>query len=77
MTRYIIVKYATYHHPGGEATVEYSVHGSYTARQCGVDKQIYDSEDDAQSDLEKLSDFNPTVDYGIVRLIEYGEVAQR
>lgn len=77
MTRYIIVKYATYFHPKGEAVIEHSAYCSYTARQCGVTKQVYDSEEEAQPDLEKMADFNPTVDYGIVRLIEYGEVAQR
>jgi hypothetical protein len=65
---WIIVKYATEYYPKGKAPMEASVFGTYTARECGVTQKTYTSPIEADFDLRKLMEFNPSVGYGIVEV---------
>jgi len=67
--RYIIVKYASYLYPQGVAPLTAAAHpDTFTARECGVTAEHYPSVEAAQTDLEKMRKFNPSVDYGIVKV---------
>jgi len=63
---YIIVKYADDHYPAGRAHISASVLDTYTAKQCKINTKVYETKEAAKPDLDKLTDFNPTVGYGIV-----------
>lgn len=71
--KFIIVKYAEINFPSGKAPMFESVYGTYSAKECGVKKKHYSSRDEANSDLEKLRDFNPMVGYGIVEGLKPGD----
>jgi len=73
MKRYIIVKYAKTNFSNGKAPIWHSVFGTYSAVQCDIIKEVYYHFVDAQTDLDKLNNFNPSVGYGIVEL--EGEIA--
>lgn len=66
--KFIIVKYAKTNWKGGQAPLSCSVYGTYSATECGIEKKYYSSQEEASSDLKKLREFNPVVDYGIVKL---------
>ena len=71
MTKYIIVKYASQFFPENKAPLMAAVHpGTYTANQCGISEEYFTNRAAATIALEKLSNYNPTVDYGIVEAIE-------
>lgn len=70
---YIIVKYADQFYPNGYAPETASVGGTYSARECGIDAMKYADRTEAEHDLILLREFNPTIDYGIVK-VETGEV---
>ncbi len=63
---YIIVKYAKDYFPDGKAHLCNSIVGTYTAKQCGVNTEIYETKEAAQADLGKLNTYNPIARYGIV-----------
>ena len=67
---WIIVKYAEHYYPNGKAPSDASVFGSYSAKECGVEQQSYASPIEADFDLRKLREFNPSVDYGLVEVDE-------
>lgn len=68
--RFIIVKYAEDYYPSGFAPEVASVGGTYSAAQCGINTEVYTDKVEAERDLLRLRDFNPTVGYGIVRVKE-------
>lgn len=68
--RWIIVKYAEDFYPAGKAPISASVYGSYSARECGVTQETYTSPIEADFDLGKLKEFNPSVGYGLVEVDE-------
>lgn len=67
--RYIIVKYAEQYFPDGYAPDAYSVGGTYSAKECGIEAMYYSVRTEAEKDLKILREFNPTVGYGIVKSI--------
>jgi len=69
MAKFIIIKYASLYQGKDGFDETDSVAGSYTAKQCGVEKTVYDSVEEGQSDLSKMKELNPTVDYGLVPII--------
>jgi hypothetical protein len=64
--KFIIVKYASQFTPGEKADPSCSVVNTFSAVGCGIKRKFYDSKEDASHDLEKLREFNPCVDYGVV-----------
>lgn len=68
-SKFIIVKYAN-QVEGDGAPISESVYGTYTANEVGVEQEIYSSIEEAQDDLAKLKEYNPTVGYGVVRLLK-------
>lgn len=68
--KFIIVKYAETKYPKGQAPSFESVHGTFSANECGIEKKHYLSRDEALADLEKLREFNPAVGYGIVERLK-------
>lgn len=66
---YIIVKYADEYYPNGVAPFDQNVSMTFSARECGVEKESYPTPELAAIDYEKLKEFNPTANYGIVRAV--------
>jgi hypothetical protein len=67
--KYIIVKYADHTYPDGKAPITASVFNTYSANSVGVTNELYHSKEEAEIDLRKLQEFNPTVFYGIVEVL--------
>ena len=63
---YIIAKYAEDYYPNGKAPAGASIKGTFTAKECGVETDVYASIEAAQADLERVVEFNPSVGYGIL-----------
>jgi len=67
MIKYIIVKYADDYYPGGKANISDSVYGTHTANKVGIQKEVYNSKEEAMPDLRKLQEVNPSVGYKILQ----------
>lgn len=68
MAKYIIVKYRSMMGANETAHEDASVFRTHTAVECGVDKKTYNSIEEMQSDLKKMREYNPTVDYGPIEV---------
>lgn len=64
---FIIVKYATMYFPNGFADYPHNVSHTHSWKAVGLAKHHYPTKEDAQEDLGRLLDFNPTACYGIVK----------
>lgn len=70
MKKYIIVKYAEEFWPKKKAPYSCHILGSYSAQEIGGVKEYYLSKKEAEPDLKKLQELNPTVGYGIVEALD-------
>lgn len=70
MKKFIIAKYAEQYFPNGKAPSYASVFRSHTANEVGMEKESFSSKEEAELWLERLTSFNPTVDYGVVEVDE-------
>jgi hypothetical protein len=66
---YIIVKYAELNFPDGKAPLSWSETRSYTARQCGIQRDSFPTKKEAEAALALMREFNPSVGYGICEAI--------
>jgi len=77
MKKLIIVKYAEDIFPNGKAPLSAAVHpDSYSAKHCGITEDYFLDEEPALAALEKLRQFNGTVNYGIVEAISDSEMEE-
>lgn len=70
-TKYIIVKYVQDFVEEGitKVPIEQAAHpDTYTAKECGVSEKYFTNLSDAKAALEKMSLFNPTVNYGVMEV---------
>lgn len=70
--RWVIVKYPDNIDFGKgpyKVNPAFSCHMTYSGRQCDI-KPYYDLREDAVRDLERLQEFNPGVEYGVLEALE-------
>ena len=71
MAKMVIVKYRDQYPDDAKVSECWGCGSSYTAKECGVTKNVYDSVADAeemQRDLLIMQSFNPTVYYGFIEV---------
>jgi hypothetical protein len=71
MAKYIIVKYASELCPDTKVSLSSAAHPyTYTAFQCNVNERYFTEKENADVALDKMRNYNPTVDYGIALVDE-------
>ena len=69
MPKYVIVKYPELYIDQKAGAYE-SIAGTYSARELGITRKVYDSKKDAEYDCKRISELNCGVSYGVMELIE-------